>query len=83
MHSGVMSSFSPSPLPRRARCTFVPPYLLRHLATEDHPSVAAAEHPSGHTLRIDAGFRERREQAARRAVDNTERRPPPRTPIAG
>ena len=62
MHSGVM--IPPSPLPRRARCTFVPPYLLRHLATEDHASVAATEHPSGHTLRIDAAFRERREHAA-------------------
>ena len=76
MHSGVMKPFSsPSPLPRRVPCAFVPPYLLRHLATEDHPSVAAAaEHPGGHTLRIDAGFRERREQAS--AV-------PSRTPIAG
>ena len=66
MHSGVMKPFSsPSPLPRRVPCAFEPPYLLRHLATEDHPSVAAAtEHPGGHTLRIDAGFRERREQAS-------------------
>ena len=54
---------SPSPLPRRVHCAFVPPYLLRHLVTEDHPSVAAGE-PSGHTLRIDAAFRERREQAS-------------------
>jgi hypothetical protein len=58
-----MTPFSPSPLPRRAVCTFVPPYLLRHLATEDHPTVAATERPSGHTLRIDAGFRERRAHA--------------------
>ena len=66
MHSGVMKLFSssPSPLPRRVPCAFVPPYLLRHLTAEDHPSVAAAEDPSGHTLRIDAGFRERREQAS-------------------
>ena len=64
MHSGVMKPFSsPSPLPRRVPCAFVPPYLLRHLATEDRPAAAAAD-PSGHTLRIDAGFRERREQAS-------------------
>ena len=55
---------TPSPLPRRAPCTFVPPYLLRHLVAEDHPSIAAAEQPGGHTLRIDAAFRERREQAS-------------------
>ena len=71
-----MTAFpSPTPLPRRApstssspapvSCTFVPPYLLRHLVTEDHPTVAAAdEHPCGRTLRIDADFRERREQAS-------------------
>jgi hypothetical protein len=61
-----MTAFpSPTPLPRRAPCTFVPPYLLRHLVTEDHPTVAAAEeHPCGRTLRIDADFRERREQAS-------------------
>jgi hypothetical protein len=55
---------SPSPRPRRVPCSFVPPYLLLHLATDDHPSAAAAEHPTGDTLRIDAAFRERREQAS-------------------
>ena len=65
VHPGDMTvSPSPTPLPRRARCTFVPPYLLHHLAAEDRPTLAAAEHPCGRTLRIDAGFRERREQAS-------------------
>src|SRR6478672_4659970 len=32
---------SPSPRPRRVPCSFVPPYLLLHLATDDHPSAAA------------------------------------------
>ncbi|HEY5979327.1 MAG TPA: protealysin inhibitor emfourin [Microlunatus sp.] len=55
---------SPTPQPRRVPCTFVPPYLLRHVAAEDHPTVAAAaEHPCGHTLRIDAAFRAQRAQA--------------------
>lgn len=47
-----------------AACTFVPPYLLRHVATEEHPTVSAAEHPCGQTLRLDQQFRARREQAA-------------------
>ncbi len=65
MHPGAMTaSPSPTPLPRRAPCAVVPPYLLHHLAAEDHPTLAAAEHPCGRTLRIDAGFRERREQAS-------------------
>lgn len=46
------------------QCGFVPPYLLRHLTAEEHPTVAAAEHPCGRTLRIDAEFRERRAEAA-------------------
>ncbi|HEU5484656.1 MAG TPA: protealysin inhibitor emfourin [Microlunatus sp.] len=66
---------SGTPNPRRSRtlpaavqtsgmgCGFVPPYLLRHLAAEAHPTVAAAEHPCGYTLRIDASLRERRERA--------------------
>ena len=44
-------------------CTFVPPYLLAHVARQDHPGVAASNHPCGRTLRIDATFRESREQA--------------------
>src|SRR5690242_1241907 len=47
----------------RPTCGFVPPYLLRHLVGEDHPTVAATEHPCGRTLAIDATFRQRREQA--------------------
>ena len=52
--------------PHRAgfrRCGFVPPYLLRHLVGEGHPSATASVHPCGETLRIDATFRERREHA--------------------
>ena len=55
---------TPSPLPRRVRCTFVPPYLLRHLTAEDHQSFAGGDQASRHTLRIDAEFRERREQVS-------------------
>ena len=57
MHSWVMT-------PINDRCAFVPPYLLRHLALGEHPTMAAAEHPCGQTLAIDAAFRERRAQAA-------------------
>jgi hypothetical protein len=65
VHSGLMTvSPTPSPLPRRVRCTFVPPYLLRHLTAEDHQSFAGGDQASRHTLRIDAEFRERREQVS-------------------
>jgi hypothetical protein len=50
-----------------AGCGFVPPYLLRHLAAQEHPTIAANEHPSGQTLAIDAAFRERRAGAAAQA----------------
>ena len=52
------------PMPRRVPCSFVPPYLLRHLVAEDHPSIATGAQPGGDTLRIDAAFRQRREQAS-------------------
>lgn len=45
------------------RCTFIPPYLLRHLAAADHPTAAVADHPCARTLRIDTHLREQREQA--------------------
>ncbi len=64
MRKRVLEPVTPVPQPQRVPCAFVPPYLLRHLASEDRPSVAAGEHPGGHTLRIDAGFRVRREQAS-------------------
>ena len=58
------SSLAGPARPTGAQCGFVPPYLLRHLAAHEHPTMAATEHPSGQTLALDARFRERREQAA-------------------
>ncbi|HYI57524.1 MAG TPA: protealysin inhibitor emfourin [Microlunatus sp.] len=63
-HEHLAESFSSSPSPPAvALCGFVPPYLLRHLAAQEHPTITAHEHPCGQTLAIDAGFRERRQQA--------------------
>jgi hypothetical protein len=61
----------------RVGCGFVPPYLLEHLATEEHQAVAAAEHPCGHTLLLDAAFRERRQQATTAQLPTARAAAPP------